>query len=380
VLALALVADWVSVAADRPDGQPDLVEYHAYALGFWAHHLLPHEYPPLSIAAFLLSLAPPVGDFPVVFGAWMLLFVGATYVLLARAFGAERGVAFLTYVVAGAAATVFQRFDIVAALVVLAAYLALRRQNFEWCYGLLAVGTLLKVFPLFLLPLVAIDHFRSVETNGKRGAAARVAGGLGLFSGVVLAGFGFAAIADPSHALAVFGYATSRPLEVESGPATLLWLGSLAGWPVQGSFSFLSFNLVGSADRFLEPAAAAALVGGWAFVCARRWTGRISAGHAWIACLCVLLLTNRVLSAQYLLWVVPLVAAVDGLSAIWLVIALLTALVFPVLFILDVVAGGGTSLDYGPAVLVAIAARNALLLVAAVRAGASDAVSQLGQI
>jgi hypothetical protein len=368
VLAVALIADWATAALPNAAAQPDLAEYHAYALGFLSHHTLPREYPPLSLATFLLTLAPPLGAFPLVFGAWMLALVGVAYALLAREFGPGRGLAFLTYLVAGAAATVLSRFDIVPSLLVLLAFIALHRRRWWACYALLAAGTLFKLFPLFVVPLVAIDQFKSIGPGGRE-AVARVAVGLGIFLGVVLAGFGLAVVVDPAGAFAPFGYAASRPLEVESGPATLLWLGSLLGRPVHAVFSYGSFNLAGDGDRIIEAGATVALVAAWVFVCVRRWAGRIDAGQAWIFCLCAVVLTNRVLSAQYLIWIFPLVAATAGLDATWLAIALITTLVFPFLFGLDVIAGVGGHLDIRPPVLIAVAVRNALLLVAALRAG-----------
>jgi hypothetical protein len=367
-LVVALVADWAATAAYRPDAQPDLAEYHSYALGFLAHHTLPQEYPPLAIAAFLLTLAPPLTSYPLVFGAWMLGLVFVAYVLTAREFGPARGLALLAYLVAGAAATVLSRFDIVPALLVLTAFLALRRERWWACYSLLAAGTLFKLFPLFLVPLVVIDHLNSARLDRQK-AVRRALMGLGAYSGIVLAGFGLAALIDPTHALAVLSYAASRPFELESAPATMLWLGSFVGQPVHALFSYGSYNLVADGEHFLGLAATGALIAGLAYVYARLWTRRIEAGRAWIASLCVVVLTSKVLSAQYLIWIFPLVAATEGLSATWVLIALATSLVFPVLFAIEVIDQGGGRLSVGTPLLVAIAVRNALLVVGALQAG-----------
>lgn len=374
-----LAADLILIGVYSHGPQPDVAEFHTYALDFWQHRLLPREYPPLSIVPMLLTLAPPISAFEPVFGAWMAAIVMAGYFLL-RGVGASRaGLIYLTYLLAGAAGTVLARFDIVPALTVLGAYLFLQRGRYRACYVLLALGTLVKLFPLFLVPLVAIDHFRSNEVRGKRTAASAVATGFGIFAGTVVAGFGLAAILDPTHAFGSFSYAFSRPPEVESGPATLLWLGGLAGWPAHGAYSFESFNLIGPADRLLEPLAVVTLIAGWGYVCARLSMGRVAAGEAWIACLGIVLLTNKVLSAQYLIWILPLVALVEGIDTAWLVVALLTSLIFPVLLAIDVVQLPGGKLEFGWPILAFIAVRNALLLAVTLRALHSRTADHRGQ-
>ena len=368
-LAVLLVADWATGALSNANAQPDLAEYHAYALRFLAHHSLPSEYPPLSIAAFLLTLAPPTSSFALVFGTWMLIPVAAAYALLATAFGPAQGLWFLVYTVAGAAATVLERFDIIPALLVLAAFVALRRERWGLCYVLLAVATLFKLYPICLVPLVVIDQLRSSTQALGRESITRALRGLAAYSGIVAVGFGLAALIDPSRGFEVLGYAASRPLELESVPASLLWLLSLTGAVhVQAFYSYGSFGLIGDGGSYLAPAATVATVGALAFVYARQWAKRIDPVRAWVAALLVVIVTSKVLSAQYLIWVFPLVAAGEGFSATWLLIALLTTLVYPLLFVLDITGAGAGRMDVAPPLLLVIAVRNALLVVVTLQA------------
>lgn len=362
VLAFLLVADWASIALEPIGRQPDTTLYHDYAIAFVQHHQLPLEYPALSIALFLLTLAPPLAHYEIVFGAWMLVAVMVAWAIMSKQAGRGAGLALLAYLVAGAAATVLERFDVVPALCVLGAWLASRRGRWRWSYLLLGLGTLLKLFPVFLVPLLAAEQFRTQRTW--RGLVAGVAG----YVGVVVAGFGLAALADPAHAFSPFRYAGDRPLDVSSAAGSLLWLGSFFGWPVHGEATFASYNLVGAGSGWLEGVAVVAFVLGWVAVFVGVGAGRLNAGRAWIACLCVLILTSKVFSAQYLIWVFPLVAAVEGVSAIWLAVALMTSVVFPVLFTLGVTPTGGVGLAYAPGLLAAVAVRNVLLVVATVGA------------
>ncbi|MFI5282378.1 MAG: hypothetical protein ACHQ0J_04530 [Candidatus Dormibacterales bacterium] len=364
---VALVANWIAASLSA-QVQPDVAEYQAYAAAFWQHHQLPLEYPPMAILAIALPVSRPDSAYALLFGAWMGCFAVTAYFLVRWAGGAWAGVAFLGYLVAGAFATVLQRFDIVPATLVLAAYLALRERRHNATYMLLAIGTLIKLFPAFLVPLVVIDQYRSTRQAGSGEEVKAIGFGLGLFLAIVMGGFGLAFLVDSSHAIGPFRYAFSRPLEVESGPATLLWLTSFVGQPVHGAFSYGSFNLLGGgeADRWLGAIGGLVLVVGWTLAGAGLWRGRIEVGRAWIATLCVVLLSGKVLSAQYLIWLMPLIALVDGLDLVWLLVALSTTLVFPILFDHVTVQAGGI-LVYPGLLLATIAARNGLLLFATLR-------------
>jgi len=335
-------------------------------LALWQHRQLPLEYPPLSIVAIALPVASP-GAYPFVFGAWMICFAALAYFLLRWKGAPLAGLALMGYLVAGAWATVLERFDIVPAAIVLGAYLALRERRYRTAYLLLAVGTLVKVFPAFLVPLVIIDQYRSTGPTAPMERVGAVAVGIGLYVAVVGGGFALAVLMDPSHALGAFRYALSRPLEVESGPATLLWLTCLFGQPVHGAFAYGAYNLIGGADGWLGALGGVALVAGWAYSAVRFWRGSIDAGRAWIATLCIVLLTGKVFSAQYLIWIAPLIALIEGLDLLWLLIALSTTLVFPILFDHVEVELGGALLVYPWFLLAAIALRNVLLVTATLR-------------
>ena len=78
----------------------------------------------------------------------------------------------------------------------------------------------------------------------------------------------------------------------------------------------------------------------------------------------MIVLTNKIFSPQYLIWVLPVVALVEGWDLLWVAICLLTTLDYPVLYRLH--PFGAAPYDW-PFMLV-VAARNALMLVATLRA------------
>jgi len=78
----------------------------------------------------------------------------------------------------------------------------------------------------------------------------------------------------------------------------------------------------------------------------------------------VLLCTTGVLSTQFLLWVAPMLAVVEGFSYRWLAVFLLSALIFPVLY--QVAVEYSPVLRYSVWFLAGIGARNVLLVVCTV--------------
>lgn len=388
-LALVLVAGRMYAVANWKLPAGDVTEYHHYALAFWTQHpllrSLPVEYPPLSILVFTTTVLPPLPDFQSVFSWWMGAAVLLGYAGFLRFSTRRKGLIYIFYLIVGADAVLLARYDIVPALVTLAALWACERRRFTWAYALLAIGTLLKLYPIFLLPVVIIAHWHTVEADVPgaswaqlltqplavlrtfvRAPALRpIARGTLLCLGLVVVIFGGAIALSGVDALSGFAYAGNRPLQIESTPASLLWLGTLFGFPAHADFSFISLNLAGELDRFLKPLSAVALVASCLLVYWRQLRGKLTVGQAFLACLAAVIVTNKIFSPQYLIWILPIVAAVDGFSVLWTLIAALTTLIFPILYGLRAPIW---TVPFTPEFLPAIALRNGLLLVATVRA------------
>jgi hypothetical protein len=378
-----------------PNG--DVAEYHAYALAFWTQaplfRHLPLEYPPLSIVPFTLTLLPSLPDVVDLFAVWMSVFIVLAYLWIRRAFSREQALAFAVLLLVGTNSTVLARFDLFPALATLGALWALRVRRFTWAYTLLAVGILLKLYPVFLVPVATIEQWRVlraplqprdpaathpahladrlrqawrvVQAEAETSAVRQTALGLLLCAAIVGATFGVAALLSPEGAFSGFSYESTRPLQIESVPASLLWLGTFVGLPAHHVFSFHSLNLVGPLDALLRPLSDVALVAGCLYVYWQQLRGRLDVSRALVACLCVVLVANKVFSPQYLIWVLPLVAIVEGLDLRWLAIGVLTTFIYPFLYFahtnIDLVA---TDWRFLPV----IALRNVLLVLVTVRA------------
>jgi hypothetical protein len=348
-------------------GHGDIDTYHRYALDFWSGaHALPAEYPPLSLVVFTLSLLPPAPDHVSVFGLWMLLLFAAGYVVIRRRESPRAAEVCGIYLLVGGFATVLGRYDLVPAAAVVAAYWAARRRRFTLAYALLAAGTLLKLYPILLVPIVVLEQYRALDADPFRlPPPGPVLRGLAVFALAVAGVFGLAAVLDPAGWLGPFSFNAHRPLQVESVPASVLWLTGLAGLPTAADRSFNSYNLIGQAGGPIGVLADLGLVAGCLWVYWRRLTGTISFGRALTLCLLVVICGSRVLSPQYLIWVLPLVAIMEReLDPLWLAVCALTTLVFPFAYDWTGMHGHPVPHTY-PAYLPAlIAVRNALLVVA----------------
>lgn len=372
----------------------DVAEYHTYAVAFWltrpyfSH--LPVEYPPLAIVPFTLTLLPALTDYVTVFAVWMGALVVLGYAGFLRFSTRRRGLVYVFYLVLGATATLLARFDLVPALVTLAALWAAERRRFPLAYVLLAAGILLKLYPAFLLPVVMLEQWRvesrrtadlgiAAPWSAMRGwrddlpgatvrlwrelrahpAVRKIGLGVGICAGLVVLAFAVALSFDPSGALSGFSYASDRPLQVESTPASILWLGALFGIPAAPNYSFTSLNFVGPLDVVLKPLSAVTLVAGCLWVYWRQARRKLAVGQAFLACLCVVLVTNKIFSPQYVIWVLPVVAYVEGFDLIWLAICLLTTLDFPIIYQLRHPIW---TVPYSPQFMPVLALRNGLLL------------------
>ena len=376
-----------------PNG--DVKLYHDYVLTFWTRgfHALPTEYPLLSLVPFTFTILPPLSDYYLVFALWMLALTVLGYIGFLIYSTRRRAIIYAVYLIVGAAGVLLARFDLVPALVTLAALWATQRRRFGWAYVLIALGILTKLYPAFLLPIVMIAQWRAATARARiegrapeeklagrwwwdrptvvfrrlwaQPATPRLAAGVGLCAGIVALGFWAALALSPEGALSGFNYASARPLQIESTPATLLWLGTLFGLPAHADHTFDSLNYVGPLDVVLKPLSMLALLALCLLVYWRQARGRLTVGQAFVACLCAVLATNKIFSPQYLIWLLPVVAAVEGFDLLWLAICILTTLEYPILYQLRHPI---LTVPYTWQFMPVLAVRNLLLLYATARA------------
>jgi hypothetical protein len=299
-----------------------LVPYHDFEL----------EYPPGALPVFLI---PALGDwdYRAAFEWLMALCGGGTIVgvaLAARRLGLGfPTLAFVALSPLAIGSVILTRFDLWPAMLVSFALAALVHDRLRLGHGLLGAAVVAKIYPGVLLPLALAYAWRR---RGRREALVCA----GIFAGVVAAVYGPFLAIDPDGIAYSLGRQLSRPLQIESlGAAVLLVAHDLFGVGIELHSSHGSQNLVGTAAGvlavLLSLAQFALIV--WLWVRAARWAqpGPAALATACAAALATFVGLGKVLSPQFLIWLIPVVplAASLGATALLAISLVLTQLWFP---------------------------------------------------
>lgn len=333
------------------------------------------EYPPL--AAPVIALAGLAGTDQVTYRAGIaaLTFAAAVGVLLlcralALRSGGDPRAAMLGVGLAPllVGAVVRLHVDLVPVALVLAALVALLDRRVELGFVLVGLGTMTKAFPLVVAPIA----LAWLVARGERRAAAHGAAALALTLVVLVAVW---VVLSPAGALDSVRFQLERPLQLESSPASVLFgLGALG---LEDPTIVESHRSAGVVHPFAGAIGAVftsvlvLVVLGLAALAARTPGGR-SLVLASLAAVAAFAAFGRVLSPQFLIWVVPLAALalawrLWALAAAAAIACVLTLVEFPSQY-LALAAGE-------PAPLAIVAARNLALVTALALAGAALARS-----
>lgn len=230
-------------------------------------------------------------------------------------------------------ALVQSRYDLLVAASVALTAVAAASRRFGWMWTWLGVAIALKLVPVVLVGVAVIWH--------RRHRPARVVvRSAGLTAAVLIALFAPFVIVAPGPTWALFDYHLQRPLQIESLGSSLIQALQL---PYQQVASFGSENIVGDAASIAASLSTVALVAvviaiGWA---AFRVSSQSASPEVVVAAMAATMVATvalgKVLSPQYLTWLVPLALVLPGrrglVAAIAVVAALpLTQLVFPLLY------------------------------------------------
>jgi hypothetical protein len=226
---------------------------------------------------------------------------------------------------------VLTRFDLWPAALTLGALAAFVAGRDLLGSGVLAVGVAAKLFPGVLVPLAALWVWRR---RGRRGLLHCGA----IFVGVLLAVFLPFFVLSPDGLAGSIDRQLSRPLQIESlGASVLVALHHLAGVDVQMASGHGSQNIAGTLGDAVGWASTGvqlcALILVWAAFARGAVTPERLVRYAALA-LVVFVAFGKVLSPQFMIWlvpIVPLVAGRRGLAASGLLAAalLLTQSWFP---------------------------------------------------
>jgi hypothetical protein len=348
----------------------DVPVYEQYAANM-ASGLLPYrdfpvEYPPLAIPLFWLPwYHGSLGTYTTWFAVEMFALTALSGIIVCAAAARLWPHGRLPYaaaalVAATAAATgaiIENRYDAAVALVVAALLLFLVKRRYVAAAVTIGFGFALKLTPIALLPLVLILIGRQ-----KRSIRATIACGV-----VALVPFLPYLLVAPGGIWHVFEYHLKRPLQIESVLGTPFLVGRALGRTnVTVGYSHVSHAIIAHgawAVAVLSGPITLVAVGGvlWLLYRRRRYLRATPRAlpTALYAVLLALMVGSKVLSPQYFVWLLPVIALVTlddvVLSVLSLAMLALTQVEFPTWY------GRLIMLETEP--LWIVAARNVLLVV-----------------
>jgi Glycosyltransferase family 87 len=366
---LLLVAGWAATLSIGPfsdDRVNDLFVYREFAApvlgGALPYRDLLFEYPPLAAPAIALPGVVGTAEetFRAAFAGWTLL-LGAATVLLCGALAARTAGDRSRALFAAAAmplllgALVRTHFDLAPVVLLLAALVLLLDGRPRSGMAVLGIAAMTKGFPIAAAPPALAWIATRCDGRTLRQAAAALVVALALPALVAVA-------VSPSGALETVEYQLERPVQLESVPATgLLLLDALGAGEAQSVQNHRSDGLQHPAAGALAAVTLLLMVAAIALAAARTESGARGLVLGALTAVLAFAALGKVLSPQYLLWLVPLAALtfawrLHALAAALGAAAVLTQLEFPARYF-DLVARE-------PVAIALVALRNIVLLTA----------------
>jgi hypothetical protein len=355
----------------------DPARYQCYALAFWfgtnathvlpstqcaflnmgtqtsAFHILPFEYPPLTVLMFSLPLTLPLLHYQIGFALLMAVVTIGIYWLLQHYGPLGSPLIFAFYLLIGVPALALVRFDLLPALLTLLCVIAAERQHWTTAYCVLALSVLLKIYPILIFPALflaeqqALDRlYVPAEDFTWRDAPKQywhMLLGIRrwrwqnclLFLIILLVTTGiFASLDFYGAVVSQLSYFLQRPVQVESTGSTVLWIAQHMGLPWQRiEYSYGSINIINDKlGHTISLMGTSCLVIGMIYILWLQWHKKLDIVQASIALILVFLATGKTFSPQYLMWLIPLLAYAGAFNGFWLfcwgMISLLTTILY----------------------------------------------------
>jgi hypothetical protein len=319
-LVLWLLATIVSCGFLHPLDVTEYARYAHAALGAPMFHRFPLEYPAPALVVFLLPFLLPF-SYPWAFA----VFAGIVFLFLVTSYEGsgvpgmdiEAARRLIAYTAVGATFLLCGRYDIFA---VAAAFWSVRaaakgRWSAAWTWS--CVGFLLKLFPAVFWPTLLIAEWRRHGRLPLRRVAWMAAS--------VLILVGLPALLNHHAPLNAVHYYLRRPAEIGSVAAGL---SLLADWHSPLVISFHSINVVNAASAPMAVVIEVLAVLGCLWIWRAQLRDRLPMEAVFLATLSLVVLGGKVLSAQYLMWLMPL-WALYRMKPVWLLAALANVVVFP---------------------------------------------------
>ena len=346
IINVFILLIWMNFSAFDPRIHPDVELYLSYA-DLMMNGQVPYrdftvEYPPLALLLLLIprlfseNLAGYADGFAILMVAFNLL--GLYFASrLSRLLKTNHCLALVIYTfsffIIGDIA--INRFDVVPAVLSLGAIYYFLKGNDKTAWFVLALGVLTKLYPAVLAPLFIISYLRGKEYKA-------LAKNLAIFVTTGLVAVLPFLIASPDGFWGFINFHSERGLQLESGYASLLMLADMLGLTkVEIVLAYSSVDIWAPAsDFFLAISNYDAIAA--VFTCyvfyyrANPTKERDSAKLAGfsVGVISILMVTTKIFSTQFVIWLFPLIFLVDGRMRhpAWItfgIIALLSQYIYP---------------------------------------------------
>ena len=295
--------------AHRPLTDTPIYQGYGNAIdhGLVPYRDFPVEYPPGALPVFVAPIyLYGYSDYAQAFG-WLMAALGIGCLVVAAVAGASwRSLALIAVSPLLIGSMALSRYDFWPTLLVVCALAAFVHDRHRWGWVALGGAVVTKLFALVLVPLAVVWTLRR---RGRRELAVAASCGIAV---VAAAALPFLIVAPRGLWHSVSGQA-SRPLQLESLAASFLTTFSHpAVINTHGSFNLANEDWVAAVTTALMVAALVAL---WIGFARGPATGDRLVRYA-AACICAFVALGKVLSPQFLIWLVPLVPLVRGVRGL----------------------------------------------------------------
>jgi uncharacterized membrane protein len=311
--------------AHRPLTDTPIYQGYGNAIdhGLVPYRDFPVEYPPGALPVFVAPIyLYGYSGYAQVFG-WLMAAFGVGCILVAALAGARwRALAVIAFSPLLIGSMALSRYDFWPTLLVIGALAAFVHDRHRWGWIALGAAVATKLFALVLVPIAVVW---TVRRRGRRELAVSASCGVAVAAAAALP---FLILAPRGLWHSVSGQA-SRPLQIESLAASVL---TTFSHPVvintHGSFNLANEDRLASLTTVLMLAVLVAL---WVGFARGPATGDRLVRYT-AACICAFVALGKVLSPQFLIWLVPLVPLVRGVRGIVASLLLVAAFVATQIF------------------------------------------------
>lgn len=339
------------------EGNPDTIRYFNYSLGIMQGQL-PYrdftvEYPPLALVFFTLPclVASNLDMYQYVFAAQILFFdlLGLFLIsALSRRLGFHLAgtLAIYTLALLAIGPILINRYDLIPAIMVLVSLYAFSQNKHKLSWAILAVGMMTKIYPAIMAPIFLLYYLRHRQYR-------RIIIGMSTFAittAIIITPW---LVLSPDGFWHSFSYQAQRGLQLESTYSSFLLLGHTLGitsvcveevFRVQTVVSPLA-DMLATISPIIVMLSAAVVY--WLFYNSQRVKTKIESPTSSITrpniaditnysflVILTFMLTNKVFSPQFIIWLYPLVPLIAGQwrHASWpvfLLVGVLTYYIFP---------------------------------------------------